>query len=161
MKTYTTIMKFGAYILIILSAFTFSLSGYKLIASIINTESGFNKKAKSNKGAIGLMQIKIETANYLNQLDKQENITEDELFNPVINIEYGCKYLNYLLKKFEDTNTALAAYNAGETRVRTWLKTEQYSINGKSVNYIPYKETRNYINKINKDLKYYKKLFNN
>ena len=63
------------------------------------------------------------------------------------------------MDKFEDKYTAIAAYNAGETRVRTWLNDEQYSIDKKTLNYIPYKETANYIKKIKLNEKFYQKVY--
>ena len=179
-------MKIGALILIILSVFTFSLSGYNLylvfthplkfkeeivlyakeynlspalVASVIKAESSFNESAKSYKNAIGLMQIKLSTANYLNDLKNENHLTEEELFNAKTNIKYGCEYLNYLMKKFKNVNTVLASYNAGETRVRSWLKSKEYSSDGITLNYIPYKETRNYVYKINKNSNYYSRIF--
>lgn len=131
-----------------------------LIASIINVESYYNPRAKSNKNAIGLMQIKLSTANYMNELDNRDNIDENDLFSIETNIDYGCQYMRYLLDKFADPTTALAAYNAGETRVRSWLNGGVCSLDGKTLSYIPYKETRNYIEKINKNMKFYKKIYN-
>lgn len=179
-------MKISVWILILLSCFAFALSGYKLyfalshplkfkeeivfcandyklqpefIASVINVESSFRKNSRSNKNAIGLMQIKLSTANYLNKINNLDEITETELFDPKTNIKYGCTYLQYLIKKFTSVNTAIAAYNAGETRVRTWLKSKEYSCDGINLNHIPYEETRNYVKKINKNIQYYEKLF--
>lgn len=131
-----------------------------LVASVINTESRFIESAKSYKRAIGLMQIKLTTANYMCTILGEQTITEDELFNPDTNIKYGCAYLNYLIKKFENTQTVLAAYNAGETIVRAWLSDGIHSIDGKNLSHIPYKETRNYVQKINKNMEYYSKIFN-
>lgn len=179
-------MKVSAWILIFLSCVAFALSGYnlylvfthplkfkeeiilsakefelspELVASVVNVESSFNEKAKSNKSAIGLMQIKLSTANYLNDLKSENHITEEELFNAKTNIKYGCEYLNYLMKKFQNMNTVLAAYNAGETRVRSWLNSGIYSIDGKTLGYIPFEETRNYVEKVNENLKFYSKIF--
>lgn len=181
-------MKIGAWVLIFFSCVAFVLSGYNLfmvythplkfeneiiesarnfdlspalVASIINTESSFRENAKSSKNAIGLMQIKLSTANYLNDIEGDENITEEELFEPITNIQYGCEYLKYLINKFDDINTALASYNAGETRVKSWLSSGVYSTDGKTLMYIPYEETRNYVEKINKNIKFYEKLFKN
>lgn len=132
-----------------------------LVASVINTESSFNKNAKSNKGAIGLMQIKLSTANYMCDYYKlDENLTEENLFEVETNLNFGCLYLKYLINKFGDTNTALASYNAGETVVRSWLKNQAYSANGKTLDFVPYQETENYIKKVNKNLKFYSKKFN-
>jgi len=130
-----------------------------LVASVINTESEFRENAKSNKNAIGLMQLKLTTANYMCTILGEQTITENQLFEPKINIKYGCAYLNYLMKKFENTQTVLAAYNAGETIVRTWLTDGIHSTDGKNLSYIPYKETRNYVQKINKNMKYYSRIF--
>ena len=181
-------MKFGACVLILFSCVACALSAYnlfmtythplkfkneiivyatenqlqpELIASIINAESSFNKNAKSDKNAIGLMQIKLSTANYLSELSDKEKLTEQELFYPETNIKFGCEYLKYLIKKFENLNTALASYNAGETRVRSWLRSGIYSTDGKTLTFIPYKETRNYVKKINENIKFYKKYFKN
>lgn len=177
-------MKVYAVILMIGISFTFCLCGYKtyqslthpikyekeieyfcekydldkaVVASLINVESSYNKNAKSNKNAIGLMQIKLDTANYLNDLENEEHITENDLFTPSINIDYGCKYLRYLINKFEDIYTSLAAYNAGETRVRSWLKSNEFSSDSKTLLNIPYVETKNYVKKIKNNINFYKK----
>ncbi len=131
-----------------------------LVASVINVESGYNKKAISNKGAIGLMQIKFSTASYMNDyFNKNENLNENDLLNASTNIKYGCMYLEYLTNKFSNVFTALAAYNAGETIVRVWLNNEQYSNDKITLNKIPFKETENYVNKIKSNLKFYKQVF--
>ena len=130
-----------------------------IVASLINVESSYDPLAKSNKNAIGLMQIKLSTANYMNELDNRDNIDENGLFLINNNIDYGCRYLRYLLNKFPDTNTALAAYNAGETIVRSWLKGGICSLDGKTLSYIPYHETRKYVEKINENINFYKKIY--
>lgn len=132
-----------------------------LVASVINVESSYNKHAKSNKNAIGLMQIKLDTANYIATLNKMETIEENDLFNATTNIKFGCMYLSYLMKKFEDKYTAVAAYNAGETRVRTWLNNKEYSLDKKTLKFIPYKETSNYVNRIKSNEKFYQKVYFN
>lgn len=180
-------MKIGAIVLIAFSCLTFMLAGLKLydvfshplkfeedimtyakeydlapelIASVINVESSFKVNSKSKKNAIGLMQVKLSTANYINDIKNIDHITENDLFHPEVNIRYGCAYLNYLTKKFTSINTVLAAYNAGETIVRSWLNSGVYSLDGKTLSYIPFNETRSYVNKIQKNIKYYSKIFN-
>ncbi len=140
------------------SANEFNLSP-ALVASVINVESSFKVNARSKKDALGLMQIKLATANYLCELKGEKNLNEEELYKPEINIKFGCEYLNYLQKRFSDINTILAAYNAGETIVRSWLNSGIYSTDQKKLNYIPYSETRNYVEEINKNLKFYEKLY--
>lgn len=133
-----------------------------LVASVINVESSYDSSAKSNKNALGLMQIKLTTAEYMNDwYNIDTTLEETDLYSAEINIKYGCLYLRYLLDKFEDTYTALSAYNAGETRVRTWLYDENISTDGKTLSYIPYKETREYIKKIKNNMKFYQKIYKN
>ena len=127
-----------------------------LIASLINAESSFNADAISNKGAIGLMQLMPQTAKWLaEQLDIE--YTDEKLFDPEYNIRLGVYYLSYLSEKFRDTRTILCAYNAGEGVVRGWLKNSEYSSDGKTLDVIPYAETKAHVEKVEKGLKIYEK----
>ena len=129
-----------------------------LFCSLIDTESGFNPNAKSSAGAVGLTQILPSTAQYIctkNNLD----FSNFDLYNPADNLYLGAMYLNYLFNKFDDTYTALAAYNAGETVVRNWLSNKQYSLDKTTLYNIPYNETKNYVIKIKNNQKIYLKLY--
>lgn len=81
-----------------------------LIRSIIETESGFNPRAVSPKGAQGLMQLMPETA---------ERLGVSNSFDPEQNIHGGVKYFRFLMDIFDgDIELSLAAYNAGENLVK-------------------------------------------
>ncbi len=81
-----------------------------LLKAVIAVESNFNPLAVSRKGALGLMQLMPRTASAL-QIDNP--------LDPAENIRGGATQLRYLLDRFEDDlELALAAYHAGETRVR-------------------------------------------
>ncbi|MBQ8430848.1 MAG: transglycosylase SLT domain-containing protein, partial [Clostridia bacterium] len=67
-------------------------------------------------------------------------------------MEIGTIYLKYLIAKFDNFYTAIASFNAGETIVRNWLKNKEYSNDGKTLFYIPYTETRNYLKKIKNNI---------
>ena len=124
-----------------------------LVASIIYAESRFNKKAKSEKGAIGLMQLLPSTAEKFYDGDVFE---EELLYDPIINIETGCKFLKYLIDKYHDETTVLACYNAGEGVVRGWMDENTTTIKKSQIRY---KETLNYVNKVQKYKNLYEKRF--
>ena len=125
-----------------------------LAFSVIKAESRFSESAVSNAGAVGLMQIMPSTAKFV--CDKNEIIFEAErLKEGDYNAMLGCIYVNYLLSRFSDSGTALAAYNAGEGIVSSWLKNTEYSDDGIRLKYVPYAETRSYIKKVLKYRKIY------
>ncbi len=108
---------------------------YKLdpdfVSSVVSAESGFNPRARSRKGAKGLMQLMPGTASQLGVSDP---------FDPAKNAEGGTRYLRGLLERYNfDVPKALAAYNAGPTRV------EQHH------GVPPYRETRRYVARIIND----------
>lgn len=131
-----------------------------LVLAIINAESRFKNNRVSSAGAIGLMQIMPTTANFIAQELGYENFSVDDLFTPSINIEFGCYYLNYLLKKFENVKTVVASYNAGETIVRGWLNDQNYSSDGKTLQEIPFLETQNYCKKVSDCFRVYSYILN-
>ncbi len=129
-----------------------------LIASVINVESGYNENAISQKGARGLMQIMPSTAEWLsNKLGKE--YSDEKLLQADYNIELGGYYISYLIDKYQNVEVGLCAYNAGPQNVNNWLNNNEYSSDGKTLNKIPFKETRDYINKVNKNYYYYKNRF--
>ncbi len=129
-----------------------------LAFSVIKVESGFNKNAKSEKGALGLMQITPDTGEYLARL---LNTEEYDLLEEKCNIKFGCFYLSYLTERFYNIETAVVAYNAGEGNVRRWLNDKQYSKDGKTLDYIPFKESREYLEKIKQTFSNYINLYGN
>ena len=129
------------------------------VASIINTESSFKEDTVSSQGAIGLMQIMPQTAKYISNLMGETRFNTEMLFDPEININYGCYYLRYLLSKFEDEKVTLSAYNAGEGNVRKWLNDDRFSDDGVTLKTMPYFETISYIEKIENGINYYKSRF--
>ena len=133
-----------------------------LIFAVIKAESNFEENAVSSKSAIGLMQIventALDVARKNNIEIKQENIKE-ELLNVDNNINIGTKYLETLLKKYNNLEVALAAYNAGIGTVDNWINKGIINKDGSDIEKIPYKETNNYVRKILRDYKIYKEIY--
>ena len=129
----------------------------EIVCGIIHTESGFDPNAVSHAGAMGMMQITKDTFDWI-LFKLKEQQSEEALFDYKINVKYGTYLLSFLYDDFGDWDTAFAAYNAGRGKVKTWLADESITENGKLKN-IPYKETADYVEKVNKAVEKYKKLY--
>ncbi len=128
-----------------------------LVMAVIKTESNFIHDAHSGK-ASGLMQITDDTAEWIS---KKMNLKLEsiDLMNPKDNIKLGCFYLRYLIDYYDgNTDVALAAYNGGMGNVDKWLKDDKYSSDGVHLKYIPFKETREYVEKVNTQKIIYEKM---
>lgn len=133
-----------------------------LVFSMIKAESGFRADAISPRSAKGLMQIMDSTGEWAAEKIEIEDFDKDRLLDPETNIQIGCWYIARLLKQYnQNTELALAAYNAGSGNVSKWLKDESISKNGVTLDSIPFEETRNYIEKIKKYNSMYKRLYGN
>ena len=127
---------------------------FRLVYSVMKAESGFRENAVSRAGAVGIMQIKPSTAEFVCR--RAEIPFEPErLTDGAYNTQLGCLYLAYLLEKFPAQGTALAAYNAGEGTVSEWLQDPAFSEDGEVLKRIPYPETEEYVKKIVKFMKIY------
>jgi peptidoglycan lytic transglycosylase len=114
-----------------------------LLAAVIYQESKFRPSARSRSGAIGLMQLQPATAEGIATRTGGTRFRVDDLYEPEINVRYGAWYLRHLLDKYDDEQTALAAYNAGQDNVDRWLR------EGSA---IAFAETRAYVDRV-EDLK--------
>lgn len=131
-----------------------------LIFSIIWVESKFEPQAKSSKDARGLMQITPGTGKWIAEKIGIASYNENMLYKPDINIRFGCWYLNFLSRYFNnDLELILASYNGGIGNVVRWLNDSRYSKDGKRLSYIPFKETTNYLMKVLKIHKKYMQLY--
>ena len=129
-----------------------------LIYAIIKAESNFDENAVSNKGATGLMQLMPSTATQVSRTINL-NYNENNLKQVDININLGVKYISVLIEKYDNKEVALAAYNAGTGNIDNWIEKGIIKKDGTDIENIPYKETNNYVRKILRDYKIYKKLY--
>jgi len=129
--------------------------------AIIKAESNFDKNAISTSNAIGLMQLLEKTAEEIALEDLgMETFKKEDLYNPELNIRIGLKYFSNLLKEYNYSyNLALAAYNGGTGNVQKWIEQEIISKTGENIENIPFKETNNYVRKINRNYKIYQELY--
>jgi soluble lytic murein transglycosylase len=121
-----------------------------LLAAVIYQESKFKANARSNSGAIGLMQLLPDTAKGIALHTGGTRFRVEDLYNPEINVRYGAWYLRHLLTKYGDEQDALAAYNAGQDNVDRWLRAGQG---------IQFAETRAYVKRVEELTKIYRRAY--
>jgi len=127
------------------------------MTSIINIESRFNRFAVSPAGASGLMQIMEPTAIWIAERMGIENFDyQTMIFDPEVNINMGTWYIRHLMEMHYNLDVALAAYNAGMGNVANWLQNPEFSSDGKTLDYIPFRETRNYVERVNLSMRVYR-----
>lgn len=128
------------------------------VAGVICTESKFKPEAVSRAGARGLMQIMPETGAEI-AAALGEAYSVDNLFDPETSIRYGCYYLRQQLDRFDQNKAVtLAAYNAGPNKAALWLS--EYGLDSRGrIAYIPYEETRNYVNRVLQAQENYENLY--
>jgi len=138
-----------------------------LIHSVIRQESQFDPKAGSYAGAKGLMQLMPYTAKRVSK-GLRLDYTKSKLTNdPDYNVILGSAYLDKLLSNYRGSYIlSLAAYNAGESRVSRWIKKygdpRKDDISSENwIELIPFKETRNYVQRVMENIQVYEFIENN
>jgi soluble lytic murein transglycosylase len=120
-----------------------------LVAAVIDTESGFVADSRSGQGAVGLMQVRAETARFVAGLPARPSPSPDRLAEPEVNIAYGTRFLRYLVDRYGSVDLALAAYNGGPANLGRWL--EEAEAEGRALRIpedIPFPETRGFVAKV-------------
>jgi soluble lytic murein transglycosylase len=128
-----------------------------LVASLIRQESEFNPSAISPANAYGLMQLLPSAGKSIAREEGISHFQTYQLFDPATNIRLGTRYLRKTLDKFGGvTEYALAAYDAGDDRVRDWQAAGPYQGMDEFVESIPFTETREYVEAILRNYETYK-----
>lgn len=143
-------LKKAAYPIAYTDEFTAAAERYgldkSLVAALICTESRFRSDAVSGDGAVGLMQLLPSTAEWI-AMRRGLDFTEERLYDPETNLDYGCWLLSWLLERYNGSErNALIAYNAGVGRLDEWLKSG--ADENDELTEIPFAETRNYVQRI-------------
>ena len=131
-----------------------------LVAAVIRCESGWNDKAQSGAGAVGLMQLMPDTAQDISKMGLVDTnkFNPNNLTDPATNIEYGTALLSYLQSQLNTTDEVIAAYNAGLGTVQGWIS--QPGSAG-IPDAITYPETYHYVDRVNEALRQYTKYYPN
>ena len=130
------------------------------VASVVLAESSFDAEAVSLVGAIGLMQIMPATGEWIAGKLEDEPFDVQRLYQPEVNLRYGCWYLRFLLDRYDgDMYTASTAYHQGQGRVDQWLEDPQYSQDGRTLTAISSAVTDTYVNRIMESYANYQELY--
>ena len=131
-----------------------------LVAGVIRAESKFNADVRSNRGAIGLMQLMPETGRWISEQIDSGSFVSSSLYEPDVNVRYGTWYLANLLDEFNGNEVlALAAYNAGRGNVADWMMEKGWGYDFSDVEAIPFPETREYVKQVLKNKSKYEALY--
>lgn len=141
------------------SAAEFSLDPY-FVLSVMRCESSLDPEAVSGRGAIGLMQIMPDTGEWIaHKLDMDDTYSQSMLYEPAVNVRFGCWYLRFLADRFDgDRKKMVAAYNAGHRAVENWMEDARFAHDGMLVT-IPYESTATYYARVEKAYETYTKLY--
>jgi soluble lytic murein transglycosylase len=159
-----------------------------LVASVIRVESQFHSEDVSHAGAIGLMQLMPDTAQWLaNQMNGAVGsrahagaegnaggaaasgsnaagspVDTARLADPDVNIRLGTWYIRYLVDQFHGNQVAaIAAYNSGPKRVSEWLADGTWNGQLKTLNDIPVGETRHFVGRVFYNYDLYQRIYGN
>ncbi|MDF1792017.1 MAG: lytic transglycosylase domain-containing protein [Thalassobaculaceae bacterium] len=121
-----------------------------VIYGIIRQESGFDPRARSGRGARGLMQLMPRTANFMDSDDDLDD--RHELYDPALNLQLGQRYVSHLLELDRvdgDMFRLLVAYNAGPGNLGKWRRTVDFKNDPLLfIESIPSRETREFIERV-------------
>jgi soluble lytic murein transglycosylase-like protein len=128
--------------------------------AIMREESRFRPQVVSAANAIGLMQIIPPTGSEIAAYLRRSSFSPEDLYRPVVNVEYGVQYLAMNLKRFSGNMIeTIASYNAGPEAVERWKKARPGRDWEEFVEEIPYAETQEYVRKVLRSFYLYSLLY--
>ena len=131
-----------------------------LMAALIRQESEFDAKVTSRANARGLTQIEPATGRELSRKLKIPAYTTAKLFQPSLNLQFGTYYLRLVTDQLGGhTEAALAAYNAGMTRAKSWMTWGDFQEPAEFVETVPFTQTRGYIQAVLRNADAYRRIY--
>ena len=131
-----------------------------LVLSIMREESRFNPRAKSQAAARGLLQFIITTARDIGRDIGLVNVGAEDLYDPVVVIRLGAKYISELSQKFRgDDYQIAAAYNAGPNQVLLWSRLAPAPGDDVFFSSINFDETKFYVQKVMNSYERYREIY--
>ncbi|MCE5307603.1 MAG: lytic transglycosylase domain-containing protein [Acidobacteriales bacterium] len=131
-----------------------------VLAALIRQESVFDAQAVSRSNAMGLTQVMPATGRQLARKFGIRRFRNEMLHRPDVNLRLGAYYLRATLDQFDGRiEPALAAYNAGASRVRSWLGWSEYREPAEFVESIPFAETNHYVRIVMHNAEAYRALY--
>lgn len=129
------------------------------VAGLIRQESEFNPKAVSPARAYGLTQVMPATGRQMLKMSPRR-FRPTILFNPDTNLRLGTTYLKHVLDTYTGRwECALAAYNAGPSRVKEWLTWGDFKERAEFIETIPFSETRSYVMAVLRNAEMYRRIY--
>ena len=121
-----------------------------LLAAIIRSETNFQTGRESSKGALGIMQIMPDTADWIIDQAQFTAVSMDDIHHRAdVSIEMGSWYMQSLNKQFDQNQiAAVAAYNAGPGNVKRWMTERVWDGTLEQLSDVPFGETRHYIKRV-------------
>jgi len=131
-----------------------------LLHAVMREESALDPLVVSPAGAVGLTQLMVPTAQSVARSLKLRQPTQSDLMNAPLNIRLGAAYMGELLRRFGGSAPlAVAAYNAGASSVRGWLRSRGDLALDEFVEEIPIQETRGYVKRVMRSYAAYRFLY--
>jgi soluble lytic murein transglycosylase len=146
--------------LIVLHSTAKGLDPY-LVTALVAQESTFQADVRSAANAWGLMQILPSTGQRIARTLGIQPFGTARLTEPDVNVRIGTEYFSTLMAEFNDPAPSLASYNAGESRVRRWLRERPGMARDEFIDDIPFPETQNYVKRVIGTAEDYRQLYPN
>jgi soluble lytic murein transglycosylase len=131
-----------------------------LLMALMREESGLDPTVISGAGAVGLTQLMLPTAQGVAKRLKLKRPSQADLMKPPVAIRLGASYFGGLLRRYDGSEAlALAAYNAGDVPVKSWLRQRGALALDAFVEEIPVQETRGYVKRVLRSYAAYRLLY--